>query len=153
MRGWGDTAWRTLWEGYRTGIPENERTPAQGPEDWKTRRTLHRNLAKAESSALIQMRTEKIGLAQFLFRCRVPGVHTASCECGWPKQDTRHILIFCPRLGRFRPTLLESAGTSDLRRMLTTPKGARASARWLIQSGLLGQYSLAKEQLYGGGAA
>ena len=149
VRGWGDSAWGTTWETYRSGIPESERTPAQGAEDWKSRRTLHRDLAKAESSALIQMRTGKIGFAQFLFQCRVPGVQSASCECGWPKQDVKHVLIFCPRLGQYRPALLESAGTSDLRRMLTTPEGARASTRWLIRSGLLEQYSLAREQLYG----
>ena len=121
---------------------------AQGAEDWRLRKTLYRDLAKAESSALIQMRTEKIGFAQFLFRCKVPGVQSASCECGWPKQDVRHVLIFCPRLSRYRPTLLGSAGTSDLRKILTTPKGARALTRWLIKSGLLRQYSLIREQLY-----
>ena len=130
--GWGDSAWQAVRTAYQAGVPEPGRTPAQGPEDWRTRRELHRNLTKAESSTLIQMRTEKIRFAHFLFRRRVPGIQSASCECGWPKQDIKHILIFCPRLGQYRPILLESAGTSDLRKMLITPKGARASSNGLL---------------------
>lgn len=28
VRDWGDSAWRTMWEGYRSGIPEDKGTPA-----------------------------------------------------------------------------------------------------------------------------
>lgn len=51
-----------------------------GAENWKARKTLHNNLAKAESSALDQIRTEKFGFAQFFFQCRVPNIQSASCE-------------------------------------------------------------------------
>ncbi len=115
---------------------------------WSNRRSLREGLAKAESSALTQLRSGKIGLACFLYTCRVPGILSPACECGWRKQDARHVLLFCLRLGNERQTLLGKAGTADLERMLTTPRGAKAAARWLISIGLLGQFSLAREQLY-----
>ena len=56
--------WKTR-SAYQSGIPEPRRTPAQGPDDRKARRNLYKGLAKAESSALIQIRTEKIRFVQF----------------------------------------------------------------------------------------
>ena len=85
-----------------------------------------------------------------LYTCRVPGIETTSCECGWRKQDAKHILLFCPLFQESRQHLVRSSGTNDFRKMMKTPKGAKASTQWLIQTGLLGQFSLAQEQLYGG---
>ena len=149
VRDWQKAAWEAVWAQYQAGIPEERRSPAQRGDLWSNRSSLHEGLAKAESSALTQLRTEKIGLAHFLHICRVPGVLSPACECGWRKQDVRHVLLFCPRLENKRQTLLEKSGTADLREMLTTPRGAKAAARWLISIGLLEQFSLAREQLYG----
>ena len=35
----------------------------------------------------------------------------------------------------------------DFFKILTTPKAIKAASRWMIDSGALGQYSLAQEQL------
>src|SRR6202165_2241995 len=43
---------------------------------------LHKNLTKAESSLLVQMRTGVIGLKAFLFRIGTRGVATPYCTCG-----------------------------------------------------------------------
>lgn len=149
IEAWRNAAWDELWNSYQSAIPEALRTPAQEGDLWTDRRTLHANLAKAESSALTQMRTGKIGLAHFLYSRRVPDVWTASCACGWRCQDVKHIFMFCPMFQDRQRGLVQTAGTNDLHRMLTTPKGAKAATKWLIQTGLLGQYSLANEQLYG----
>ncbi len=146
---WCSSAWSTLWTKYQIGIPESQRAPAQEGDLGTERRALHTGLAKAESSVLTQMRTGKIGLAHFLYTCRVPEILTAGCECGWRKQDVRHVLMFCPRFADRRQALIDAAGTNDLHRMLTTPKGAKVATKWLILTGLLGQFSLASEQLYG----
>lgn len=45
--------------------------------------------------------------------------------------------------------MIEAAGTNELFTMLTTQKGAKAAALWLLKTQLLGQFSLAVEQLYG----
>ncbi len=95
------------------------------------------------------MRTNKIGLADFLYKCRVPGVMTACCDCGWRKQDVKHILINCPRFQECRQSLIDAAGTNDLIEMLTKKKGVQPAAKWLIKTGLLDQFTLANEQLYG----
>ena len=61
----------------------------------------------------------------------------------------KHIFMFCSRFEDRRRALFDAAGTNDLHRMLTTPKGAKAATKWLILTGLLGQFLLASEQLYG----
>ena len=95
----------------------------------------------------IQLRSGKNGFNHFLHKMKVPGVHSARCSCGWAKQDAKHILLYCPELSQQRPELLKEAGTHDVRTMLTESKGIRAAARWMVKSGWLGQYRLAKEQL------
>lgn len=40
-------------------------------------------LAKAESALAAQIRTEKIGLANFLHRHHEPTVTSPACPCGW----------------------------------------------------------------------
>jgi len=46
-----------------------------------------------------------------------------------------------------RAELIQDAGTTDFKEMLTQVRGIRAAARWMIKTGWLGQFSLAKEQL------
>ena len=150
VKTWGKITRNRSWKEYQGTISEERRTPAQEDDLKFRRKILHQGLAKAESSALTQMRTGKIGLAHFLYTCRVPGIETTSCECGWRKQDAKHILLFCPLFQESRQHLVRSSGTNDFRKMMKTPKGAKASTQWLIQTGLLGQFSLAQEQLYGG---
>jgi ribonuclease HI len=43
---------------------------------------LHEGLTKRESALLVQLRTEKIGLNDFLFARRVPGITSACCSGG-----------------------------------------------------------------------
>jgi exonuclease III len=135
------------WEHYQRQVPDWKKFPAQ-TGDWHSNRfDLHAGLQKAESSAAVQLRTGKIGFNSFLFKIKVPGIDTPGCSCGWAKQDTKHILLFCPDYTAGRQELIQQAGTSDLRHMLTSTEGVRAAARWLVRSGVLTQFSLAKIQL------
>jgi hypothetical protein len=43
---------------------------------------LHKGLHKAESALFVQARTKIIGLAEFLYSCKVPRVDTTKCRCG-----------------------------------------------------------------------
>ncbi len=95
----------------------------------------------------VQLRSEKIGLNDFLYRMKVPGIRNAECSCGWRKQTVKHILLFCPELAKERRELIEQVGTSDYRQILTQKHGIRAAARWMIKIGRLDQFSLAQEQL------
>ena len=88
------TCWQKHWETYISEIPEDRRTPAQKQTLGKNNK-LHTGLTKQESSLITQIRTEKIGLAAFLARQRVPR-YTLQCTCLWPRQDPKHIIMNCP---------------------------------------------------------
>jgi hypothetical protein len=54
---------------------------------------LYKNLYKAESALLVQARTKRIGLAQFLYNRKVPGIITAKCRCKAGHETPRHGLV------------------------------------------------------------
>lgn len=97
------------------------RTPAHGGL-WHCGK-LHRGLHKAESSLAIQLRTE-VGFAAFLHARRVPGVLSPACQCGWRRQDPKHIIMFCPDHAATRDRLFEEAGTRQCEVMLAAKKGS-----------------------------
>jgi len=110
---------------------------------------LHSGLQKAESSALVQFRTGRTGLAHFLYRARVPGVESDLCSCGNGPETPRHVLIHCEKEIEQRGELRKAGGGRlDLRKLLDTPEGARVAGRWVVRSGRLPQFSLARALLY-----
>jgi hypothetical protein len=70
-------------------------------------------------------------------------------SCSSAAQTTTHILQFCTNFDDIRPQLHENAGTKDVKAMLTCARGLRAASKWMMQTNLLKQYSLARQQLYG----
>ena len=56
----------------------------------------HEGLTKAKSSLLTQARTGDIGLRDFLFKVKVPGVATPYCECGEGRETVEHLVVWCP---------------------------------------------------------
>ena len=82
IKEWKDKRWEALWDEYQASIPEQARSIAQCGNLKEDRRSLHVELAKAESSVLTQMRTGKISLAHFLHTMRVPEFFSAYYICG-----------------------------------------------------------------------
>ena len=111
-----------------------------------SRLKLHKQLKKAESSVLVQARTGRIGLAHFLNKARVPGYETPACRCGLGDETAEHLLLHC-RLETERRQWRRGTRLSDL---VSEPSRAATTARWIIQSGRLGQFQLASKLLYGG---
>jgi hypothetical protein len=110
---------------------------------------LHAGLQKAESSALVQFRTGYTGLAYFLHKARVPGVESGLCSCGNSFETPRHILIHYRKEEAQREELKRVGNNRlDLRKLLDTPEGARATSRWVLRSERLLQFSLARALLY-----
>ena len=110
---------------------------------------LHSGLHKAESSALVQFRTGCTGLAYFLHKARVPEIESGLCSCGTSLETPRHILIHCNREDVQREELKRaSGGRLDLRKLLDTLEGAGVASRWVLRSGRLPQFSLARVLLY-----
>ena len=143
--------WKDRWNSYRQKTEEDRRTPVQRGEIQPKNLRLHTGLARAESSLATQTRAEKIGFASFLYKRHMPGVTTETCplcERG-NKQTAKHILMFCSKFNESRRHMLDAAGTQDYCQLVEFPEKLRRAVKWLMQLGLLGQFSLARECLYG----
>jgi exonuclease III len=137
--------WQQRWNTYCDSVPTP--TPAQTGNIDKKRLKLHDQLQKAESSLSTQIRTEKIGLASFLFKRRVPGVSSARCRCGWGNQTIKHVIMFCGLMND-RDRMLRDVGTTDYRQLTASSRRLKIVIKWLLQHDLLPQFALAAKLLY-----
>jgi hypothetical protein len=121
-------SWEARWTAYLASIPpERSRTPAQTATALKPLQ-LHAGLSKATSSMVTQIRTEMIGLRAFLYVRRVPNIQP-ECQCGWPRQTAKHIIMFCPCWENKRIALRLAVNLGDYSKLLETPKEARIVAK------------------------
>jgi ribonuclease HI len=105
----------------------------------KTVNKLHSGLPKALSSILIQMRTGKIGLNDYLHKIKkadLPG-----CPCGMANHTVAHILCDCSFYRRQRKHYLGSIVIRDLTSILNNPKTSVKAANFMLATGLLDQFS------------
>ena len=133
--------WKEQWDKYRAGkgTPVYEAAWLQPPK-------LYHGLSRAQASLLTQLRTEAIGLNDFLSRRNVPGA-TPSCECSWPRQTPQHIVAYCPLLPE-RGAMWAAAGTVNYREALSSKSGAKAVTDWLLRISTrqrLPQFTVARE--------
>lgn len=149
IRAYHANQWEIRWERYRRSKEEAIWTPAQSARLTRAKIRMRKGLAKAESTMATHIRTERIGLNAYLQSRRVPGHDSASCQCGHPRQTAKHVIMFCRRYIDQRRGMLEAADTQDYRKLVTQPKGLKEVTKFLIQTGLLAQFSLANRLLYG----
>jgi hypothetical protein len=109
----------------------------------------------------------RIGLAKFLYKCRVPSVQTAQCRCRAGEETARHMALFYDKGSGISPALalppilhplcteeagrrqhLRIGGRLDYRQLIGTNNGARKLAEWIVRLGRIGQFSLARRLLY-----
>jgi len=137
-----EEAWKTRWEA-RACRQRDVRLPAVWTTPWKQdTRKLYAGLPKAEATALLLMRTEVIGLNAWLASIQVPGIEPL-CPCGEAMQTVRHVVLHCRR--HERRQLLQQCGTERLDEILSRPASAAHAARWLVASGVLNQFRVARE--------
>ena len=108
---------------------------------------LHAGLKKAESSMLVQAHTGRVGLAKFLYGRKVPRIQTAQCCCKAGEETVYHIALYCTNKADCQQGL-QVNGRLNYRRLIRTASGAKQLAEWMIRSGRLGQFSLARNLLY-----
>lgn len=109
---------------------------------------MHKNMKKAESTALVQLRTGRIGLAGFLSKRRVPDfIDKPGCRCGAERETPRHVLLECKE--GMRGEAAQRGREDEFQAALNTPEGALRAASWIIRSGRLGQFQVASSLLYG----
>ena len=149
-----EEAWRKRWLKERDG----RATTRPADDLYHQRETLfrdktlrrHRDLSKAESSLLVQIRTGAIGLRNFLFKQGVLGVLTPYCECGEGRETVEHLVVWC-----LAPPLTRRWGRAEVRTRRDFysilegigPSAAGLARRilgWLMDSGRLPMYSLAR---------
>jgi hypothetical protein len=89
---------------------------------------------------LVQLRTEKIGLKDFLFNRRVPGIDNPSCKCGERRQTVAHVLLHCKTHKSLRNQIFGTlAGRDDLRAILNKPQLATKAIKYVDETRILGQ--------------
>jgi exonuclease III len=154
-----EIAWKNRWDAEystrRRGSPDRRLRTTQPADDNpqfsdKTLR-VHSCLKKAESSLLVQARTGAIGLRDFLFRTGVRGVATPYCDCGTGRETVEHLVVWCPNPPKPKTwTASEIRSRRDLHKALQGGgRGkaalARAVVSWLLSSGRLPEYRLARK--------
>src|SRR2546429_1046836 len=139
--------WKQRWEAYNprrgpTGRAADQalRTAFQGGH-----LGLHNNLTKAESSALIQMRTGKIGLNTFLYYRKVPGYKSPICICGNGPQTPEHLFTNCTDPRSHSLTAMGYTSISEARAGLSNPEKASKMAKSLLRSGWLREFRLSEK--------
>ena len=134
--------WKDKWIAYQS-IHTLDPTIAQSGPLHKNRLNTHKLLNKAQSSLAIQIRTEKIGLASFLFKRKVPDIESAACLCGSRFQTAKHVIMFCGLHNRI--DMLRAAGSLDYQKLITDPKAIKIITAWLMRTGILTQYTIAAQ--------
>ena len=118
-----DEEWRLRWVKKRAAA----RTAVAWWNAWGSQPLrLYRGLRKAEATALFLMRSEVIGLKDWLTRVGVPNV-IRRCDCGYPAQTVRHVLLQCPLHNH--EDMLREVRTQELDELLSQEKSAQAAAR------------------------
>lgn len=64
-----------------------------------------------------------------------------------PGHETRVVVL--PNAGCQKGGVAGKGGDPRFQRNAVNPQGAMTAAIWVVQSGVLGQFSMANEQLYG----
>ena len=104
---------------------------------------LHEGLSKRESALLVQLRTEKIGLNDFLFSRGVPSVTSPRCECGERRQTVAHVLLRCRTHKDLRNRIFGTlSGRHNLRTILSKPQLATKAIEYMEQTQILGQVGI-----------
>jgi hypothetical protein len=103
----------------------------------------YQRLSKRESALLVQLRTEKIGLNDFLFARGVPEVASPRCDCGARRQTVTHILLHCSKRRNLRNRIFANlSGRHSLRTILSTPRLATKAIEYMEQTQILGQVGI-----------
>jgi hypothetical protein len=138
--------WKRRWE---KGLEDANRrrgravVPADAPPNIK-RLELHEKLRKEESSLLIQMRTEKIGLRAFLFERKVPEVMTPACECGNGYETALHVAAYCRKETSARRELpFAMHSERDYRTAMERPERAAILVRWFMRRRRTREFAIA----------
>ena len=131
-----EQSWATTWRQETRGRASYRYTP----RPTKKVLQLHEGLSKRKSALLVQLRTEKIGLNDFLFSRRVPEVASPRCGCGERRQTVAHVLLQCRTHKDLRNRIFgDLPGRNNLRTILSKQQLATKAIEFVEQTQILGQ--------------
>ncbi|KID87351.1 Ribonuclease H-like protein, partial [Metarhizium majus ARSEF 297] len=129
--------WQAQWRQETRGRTTFRHTPEPTPRVLQP----HKNFSKRQSAIYVQLRTEKIGMNDFLFKRRVPEIKDPRCDCGEGRQTVAHILLQCRRHAALRNRELgQFPGRQNLRVLLSERKVAAKVVKFMEQTQILGQF-------------
>lgn len=128
--------WAVHWRAETKGKASRVYTPTPTKKVLR----LHSGLSKKQSATLVQMRTGKIGLRDYLFSRNVPGIQDRHCTCREGRQTVQHLLLTCRYFKEIRREIFGGiAGQMSLRRILSERKLAIKAIRFMEQTQILGR--------------
>ncbi|KAH7563672.1 hypothetical protein BM1_00719 [Bipolaris maydis] len=137
-----ERAWISAWREDKRGRATYRHTPTPTKKVLQ----LHERLSKRESALLVQLRTEKIGLNDFLFSRHVPTITNPRCSCGERRQTVAHVLLRCSKYKDLRNRIFANlSGRNSLRTILSTPQLATKAIEYMEQTQILGQVGIRDE--------
>ena len=139
VRNMVEMEWKLAWR-----KAARNKTAVAWKQPWETTPgELHDGLSKVQSTVATLLRTEFIGLNDWLSWARVPGI-SPECPCGWARQTPQHVVTMCS-LFSGREKMWKEAGTSNYERALSSAQGLAAVTRWFIHQKVLHAFSVARE--------
>ena len=104
---------------------------------------LHKGLKKAQSLALVQARTGKIGLQAYLFHRHILKADTDQCPCRNGVQTPEHLFINCTDKKSASLRALGLTTNNSVRQALSSTNIALKLAKLLLESGWLPYFNTA----------
>jgi hypothetical protein len=94
----------------------------------------------------MRARTGKIALRKYLHH--IGKAESPTCQlCGLEDQTVKHLLLSCANLSDLRKEVWPEGQPSDRKTLLTDTEHTERCARFLFQTGLLGQFKEAMTHL------
>jgi ribonuclease HI len=134
--------WRKNWPVATTGVSYRRH---YGADPTSSIHDLYSDVCKAVSSIIIQLRTEKIGLKDYLYR--IKQAESPKCECHTNYETVTHILGECPLYRRQRRRFFNHPVLRDVKTVLSEPRLAAKAANFILSTGLLDQFRYFKQSL------
>lgn len=136
------SAWQETWTKGNT----SERLRNLMPKIDKKILSIYNGILKALCAVIAQARTGKIALKAYLHA--INRADDNKCECG-EAQTVEHILLTCSKYEKLRQQVWgdRTSRHTSTKTMLTNPKDTHKAAKFLIKTGLLGQFARVRDRI------
>ena len=136
--------WTHRWKTYQKHFSSEYNWAAEAELTVK-RLWGHTDMSKAESSVLMQLRTEWIELTAFLHDRTVSEYENPECSCEWRRQTVKHVIMHCRIYEWVRHELFMITHSTDYRALLQHAHLVRIVTWWFNKRDLLPQFSMIEE--------